>query len=132
MQKVTGLVAVAALGLANPTYAAPSSDAQAQLDAGHPKTAVELIAFEAPGCTYCAVFRRDVMPNYATSLAGKQAPLRFVDVNDEDAERLELTRPITIVPTVVVVREGREIGRIDGYVGPINFHRMIDTMLGLE
>ncbi len=90
---------------------------------------VELIAFEAPGCIYCPVFRRDVVPTYAASRAGKTAPLRFVDINDEAADSLKLTSPVTIVPTLVLVRDGVEIGRISGYVGPLNMHRILDTML---
>lgn len=92
-------------------------------------TGTELIAFEAPGCRYCPVFRRDVAPSYPASRAGKMAPLRFVDVNEPAAAALSLARPITIVPTVVLVRDGVEIGRIDGYVGRANMHHILDTLL---
>jgi hypothetical protein len=92
-------------------------------------TGYELIAFEAPGCSYCPVLRRDVAPSYPSSRAGKWAPLRFVDINDEAIAGIELTSPVTMVPTVVLVRDGVEIGRIAGYVGPANMHRLLDPLL---
>lgn len=94
-----------------------------------PPTGVELIAFEAPGCRYCPVFRRDVAPSYAASRAGKAAPLRFVDLNDAAAGRFKLASPVTIVPTLVLVRDGVEIARIAGYVGRENMHHILDTLL---
>jgi hypothetical protein len=96
---------------------------------GKAPTGVELIAFEAPGCVYCPVFRRDVVPSYATSQAGRTAPLRFVDVNDAAAASFRLAAPVTMVPTLVLVRDGVEIGRIAGYVGRESVHRLLHTML---
>ena len=97
-----------------------------------PGTGFELIAFEAPGCNYCPIFRRDVVPSYAATRAGKTAPLRFIDVNDRAADQLQLSGPVTMVPTVVLVRDGVEIGRINGYFGRENMHRMLDTLLPHE
>jgi thioredoxin-related protein len=89
----------------------------------------ELIAFEAPGCVYCNVFRRDVLPAYAFSPAGKAAPLRFLDLNDEAGSKLNLTEPVRIVPTVVVMKDGAEVGRIVGYLGAQNFYRVLGGLL---
>lgn len=120
------------LGLGLLAILAPHADAaplrEVEIGRGAP-TGLELIAFEAPGCLYCPVFRNDVAPSYAASRAGKWAPLRFVDINDEGAARFELAGPVTTVPTVVLVRDGVEIGRIAGYVGRENMHRLLDTML---
>lgn len=89
----------------------------------------ELIAFEVPGCIYCNVFRRDVLPRYASSAAGRTAPLRFLDLNDEASTQLRLNEPVRIVPTVVVMRDGTEVGRIVGYLGAENFYRMLAGLL---
>lgn len=86
---------------------------------------VELIVFEAPGCRYCLVFRRDVAPSYAATPAGRAAPLRFVDLNGPVAERFELAAPVTVVPTFVLARDGAEMGRIAGYVGREGLHRLL-------
>lgn len=106
--------------------AAPAYEADA---AARAADGVELIAFEAPGCRYCPVFRRDVASSFAVSRAGKAAALRFVDVNDAAAESLRLAGPITTLPTLVVVRDGVEIGRIAGYFGRESTHRLLQTLL---
>ncbi len=126
--RITEVVRCIGLGLA--ALAAPvSATAAPDRDTAAIPTGVELIAFEASGCIYCPVFRRDVAPTYAASRAGKAAPLRFIDVNDTAADALKLSGPVTIVPTLVLVRDGVEIGRISGYVGPQNMHHILDTML---
>jgi hypothetical protein len=92
-------------------------------------TGLELIAFEVPGCAYCPVFRRDVAPSYAASRAGKAAPLRYVDLNDAAADSFRLSAPITVVPTLVLVKDGVEVGRIAGYAGRENVHRLLAPLL---
>ncbi len=109
-----------------PAGAAPRHEEEAGALA---PTGTELIAFEAPGCRYCPIFRRDVAPGYPTTRAGRVAPLRFVDINETAASALKLARPITMVPTVVLVRDGVEIGRIDGYVGRDNMLHILNTLL---
>ncbi len=123
------------LGLGLLALFSPAAVGAPQRDAGPgamPATGVELIAFEAPGCAYCPIFRRDVLPTYGTSRAGKAAPLRFVDVNDAAADSFKLASPVTIVPTLVLVRDGVEIGRIAGYFGRENMHHMLDALLPPE
>ena len=119
---VLGLLAVLAPGASR---AAPDRD-------GAPDSGYELIAFEAPGCNYCPVFRRDVEPSYAASRAGKTAPLRFIDVNDTAADTFQLSSPVTMVPTLVLVRNRIEIGRINGYFGRENMHHMLNALLPAE
>ena len=58
--------------------------------------------------------------------------MRFVDINAPDVDRLQLSSPIDSVPTVLVVENGRERGRIAGYVGPeIFFHSLSRLLPGL-
>ena len=46
-----------------------------------------------------------------------EAPLRCVDVGSDSAAGLTLNARIDVVPTAVVVRDGREIDRIVGLLG---------------
>ncbi|AGK56482.1 hypothetical protein HYPDE_23983 [Hyphomicrobium denitrificans 1NES1] len=94
-----------------------------------PSNAFELIVVEADGCIYCKLFRRDVLPAYEASEQGKEAPVRFLDVNDIDTARLDLTSTVNIVPTFVIVKSHREVGRIAGYVGPENFFHSINYLI---
>jgi thioredoxin-related protein len=105
---------------------------QAALDFTDPAEAasdLEIVVVEAPGCIYCHLFRRDVWPFYENSQRAKSVPMRFVDLNSGDVEELALESPIESVPTALVLRQNKEVGRIPGYVGPESFFHSIDRLL---
>lgn len=114
------------------TVIIPARSSRAGLDmetGALPTGTLELVVIEADGCIYCGLFRRDVLPAYAVSEQGKQMPVRFVDVNDTNAARLDLKTPVDIVPTFVVVKSRHEVGRISGYIGPEDFFHSISYLL---
>jgi hypothetical protein len=90
---------------------------------------LELIVVEAEGCIYCPIFRRGVLPLYQVSPRAREVPLRFADVNDLDRGPVALERPIEVVPTVLVLKNNREIGRVSGYLGPENFLHAIERLI---
>jgi len=96
------------------------------------RTDLELIAFEVPGCAYCPLFRRDVAPSYAASRAGREAPLRYLDLNDAAAAGVRLSAPVTVVPTLVLVKDRVEVARISGYVGRESVFRLLAPLLPPE
>jgi thioredoxin-related protein len=87
--------------------------------------AMELVVFEHPDCAYCPAFRNSIAPRYQGSPQAAEAPLRFVDIVTTDTSRYGLRAPITMVPTAVLVKDGREVDRIAGYWGPDNFLKMV-------
>lgn len=90
----------------------------------------ELVVVEVENCTYCEVFRRDVMPAFVASPEARELPIRFLDLNAPEANRLELTEgPLTIVPTVLLVRENKEVSRAPGYMGPDGFFAAVRWMM---
>jgi len=91
---------------------------------------MELVVFEHPDCMSCLAFRSRIAPRYQASPQAAEAPLRFVDIAKTDADRLALKSPITMVPTAVLMREGREVGRIVGYWSPDNFFKMVAYLVG--
>lgn len=93
------------------------------------KTSMELLVFEHPDCTYCQVFRSTVAPRYQNSQQAAAAPLRFFDIAKSDTDRLVLNSPITMVPTAVLMKDGREVDRIAGYWGPDNFFKMLTFII---
>lgn len=127
MRKLRLLLATALIGLA-PAF--PALAARDALPKATEATPFELIVFEADGCVYCQVFRRDVLPLYTSSQVSREAPIRFVNVSRSDETKMGIASPITIAPTVVLMREGREVDRITGYTGPINFLRFVNIMMG--
>lgn len=106
-------------------FGARNPELAASLNSG-----LELVVFEADGCVYCEVLRRDAAPLYRGSAPGRQAPLRFVNVNATAATDLGLAGAITIAPTAVLLRDGREAGRITGYWGPETFVGLVSLMIG--
>lgn len=86
---------------------------------------MEVLVFEHPDCTYCEVFRARVAPQYRLSPHAADAPLRFVDVSRTGTELATLKAPISMVPTAVVMKNGREVDRVAGYWGPANSLRML-------
>jgi len=91
--------------------------------------AVELLVFERTDCAYCRVFRRDVLPKYRHAVRDDAVPLRFVDIDKSDTERLALKARIDTLPTAVLMKNGREVDRIAGYWGPDNFFKLLAHML---
>ena len=89
------------------------------------KASMELVVFEHPDCTYCPVFRNTVGQRYQNSPQSAEAPLRFVDIARADTARYGLNGPITMVPTAVLIKDGREVDRIAGYWGADSFFKMV-------
>lgn len=109
----------------------PAGRAARDPGAAKPSAALqELIVLEVPNCTYCDVFRSVVLPRYQKSKRAGDLPIRFLDLNDPAADQLKLSSAVTIVPTVVMMREGAEIGRINGYMGPEAFFQSVSRTFG--
>lgn len=132
MRKLFLLAGIAALDLLAAAWLL-STGVKAGLDheAPIPATPVtmELVVLEAPGCTYCGLFRRDVLPSYQASERAKEMPIRFVDINDDAANALGLDGPVDVVPTFVVLKNNSEVGRIPGYTGPELFFHTINHLI---
>lgn len=132
MRKVVLFAGIVALDLLAAAWLM-SSAVKAELDheAAIPAApvAMELVVLEAPGCIYCGLFRRDVLPSYQASGRAKEMPIRFVDINDAAADALGLDSPVDIVPTFVVLKNNHEVGRIPGYTGPEFFFHTINHLL---
>jgi thioredoxin-related protein len=88
-------------------------------------TRLELLVFEHADCTYCRVFRRDVVPRYQRSTQATEAPMRFVDIERTDLDQLLLKSRINMLPTAVLMKGGREVDRITGYWSPDDFFKML-------
>ena len=89
-----------------------------------PARAMELVAFEAPNCGACKVFKREVLPVYAGSPAGKVFPLWVVDMGSKIPFRL--AEPVTFTPTFVWVDNGVEVGRFSGYRNKEQFFSIVN------
>lgn len=119
------------LGLLTVILAASAAQVQAARDLSIPtQRNMEIIVMEVPGCKYCPLFREHILPTYSASPRAKEMPIRFVDVSAADTSKLKLISPIKTVPTAVLMQNNKEIGRIEGYVGPQDFGRLVSAILG--
>ena len=89
----------------------------------------ELLVFEAENCPYCFIFRRDVASSYQRSPRARDVPIRYIDVRKIDLANLQLRAPLTMLPTIVLMKNGREVDRISGYMGPEPFFHMMSQLM---
>jgi hypothetical protein len=106
--------------------------ASVNLDTSGGAPAMELVVFEHADCAPCQAFRARIAPRYQASPHAAAAPLRYIDVARTDTGGLGLRSPITMVPTAVLMKQGREVDRIAGLWGRDNFFKMVAYMIGQE
>jgi hypothetical protein len=95
----------------------------------HAAGAAELVMYRSPGCPWCAMWDHEVGPVYAKTEAGRRAPLRMADLEAAKNSGVTLQRPVRYSPTFVLVDEGREIGRIEGYPGEDFFWGLLEHLV---
>ncbi len=88
-----------------------------------------LYMVEQPGCIYCARWNEDVGDAYHLTAEGKAAPLTRIDLRDPLPEGVTFARKAVFTPTFVLVRDGRELERIEGYPGEDFFYGLLGVML---
>ncbi|GGE07446.1 hypothetical protein SAMN05421774_102598 [Gemmobacter megaterium] len=90
---------------------------------------LELLMFEQPGCIYCARWNEDVAPEYPITEEGRAAPLRRVQLRAALPEDVTLARPVNFTPTFVLLADGVEHGRLEGYTAEDFFWPMLARMI---
>ncbi len=90
---------------------------------------LRLVMFEEKGCTYCEMWDRQIAPIYPKTPEGRAAPLQRVDVNATVPADLRLESRPRFTPTFVLVRDGVELGRVEGYPGEAFFWGLLGMML---
>jgi thioredoxin-related protein len=121
------MLALAALGSRSSDPAASDSETSALAASQR-----EIVVVVERDCFYCLLFRRDLFPAYVASPRSREVPMRFVDVAELASSRLSLSRAVDVVPTVLVLSQGAEIGRIPGYASKEVFFNSINALLPLQ
>lgn len=89
----------------------------------------ELVMAEEVGCMWCARWNAEVAPEYPKTAEGRAAPLRRIDKNAAVPDDLTLDGPVRFTPTFILVRDGHEIDRMEGYPGEDFFWPLLQRML---
>ncbi len=93
-----------------------------------PLSAAELVMVEQTGCEWCARWDREIAPIYPKTSEGAHAPLRRVDLRDMPDD-LITTRRVIFTPTFLIVENGHEIARLEGYPGEDFFWPLLAGLL---
>jgi hypothetical protein len=91
--------------------------------------AAELVMVRAAGCAWCLRWDAEIGPAYPKTDEGRMAPLRELDMNETSEAGIGFDGALLFTPTFVLVEDGREIGRIEGYAGDEFFWPMLGRML---
>jgi hypothetical protein len=79
--------------------------------------AAELLYVFEPGCPYCRLWDREIAPVYLKTEEAGRAALQPIDRNDPVLAGMKLASPVRYTPTFVLMENGAELGRIEGYPG---------------
>lgn len=91
--------------------------------------AAELVMFERAGCAWCQRWEAEIGPIYPKTAEGTRAPLRHVDLDGDVPSTDRFDPPVRFTPTFVLVENGREIGRITGYINDDAFWGLLAALL---
>lgn len=109
-------------------FSAAIADQARSVDA-HTNNGTQLIMVEQAGCAYCARWNAEISDIYPKTPEGKFAPLRRMDLHDEPLENITFKGALAITPTFVLVTDGHEQARIEGYGGDEMFWAMLTVIL---
>ena len=91
--------------------------------------AARLVMVEQDGCHWCAQWNHEISAIYPKTDEGKRAPLRRVDLHDLPDDIEFISKPV-FTPTFVLVEDGKELARMEGYAGDEFFWFLLGKMLG--
>nr|WP_197089242.1 thioredoxin fold domain-containing protein [Puniceibacterium sp. IMCC21224] len=88
-----------------------------------------LVMVEQPGCVYCARWDAEIAPIYPKTAEGRFAPLLRADLRADPPDGIIYDRPVSFTPTFVLIDDGHELARIEGYPGDNFFWSLLEQML---
>lgn len=85
------------------------------LVAGNACAETRLMMVEQAGCSYCAQWHAEVGPEYPKTPEGIAAPLMPQDLRAPLPAGVSLVSAPVFTPTFILLKDGQEQGRIEGY-----------------
>ena len=84
---------------------------------------------EQSGCIYCERWDAEIGPAYPKTAEGKFAPLIRANLREGPPEGITYARRLLFTPTFVLVNNGEEQARIEGYPGEDFFWPLLTRLL---
>ena len=88
-----------------------------------------LVMVEEKGCVWCAKWNEEISHKYPKTPEGQAAPLRRHDIHAAKPDDLTFARRLSFTPTFVLVLDGQEVSRIEGYPGEDFFWGLLGEMI---
>ena len=79
-------------------------------------------------CPWCMVWDDEIAPIYSKTPEGKFAPLVYVQLS-QSIEDIRILESVIYTPTFILVKNGAEIARLEGYPGEDFFWTLLEEML---
>jgi len=103
-------------------FAVVLNGSQAQAD-------VRLMMVEETGCPWCDRWKAQIGPIYPKTAEGRIAPLITHMIDDPLEDSIILNSPAIFTPTFILLNDGQEVGRIEGYQSEDFFWWFMETMI---
>ena len=87
-----------------------------------------LLMAEEIGCAWCERWNKEIGHIYPKTAEGRAAPLRRYDLHSETPD-VTLDRRVHFTPTFILVRDGAEVGRIEGHPGEDFFWGLLTRIM---
>jgi len=88
-----------------------------------------LLMAEKEGCFWCIRWHDEVGPIYPKTDEGRAAPLLRHDLAAPLPDGIELNSRVRFTPTFILLEDGHEVARIEGYPGDMFFWALLNDML---
>ena len=88
-----------------------------------------LVMVEEKGCIWCARWNEEISHIYPKTPEGQAAPLQRIDIHAPRPDNMIFSRSLHFTPTFVLMVNGQETSRIEGYPGEDFFWGLLGQML---
>ena len=85
----------------------------------------EVILYTLSLCDHCAVFETHYLPDYKSHELSKTAPLVMINMDEQGTGPYHLKTPISHVPTAIIMKNGKEVARLNGLVDRSFFYAFV-------
>ncbi len=90
---------------------------------------LRLLMFEQDGCYWCGRWNEEIAPAYPKTEEGRAAPLQRIDIFSEYPSDITIKSRPAFTPTFILIKDGNEVGRLEGYPGEDFFWPLLDRLL---
>lgn len=94
-----------------------------------PTPQARLMMVEQDGCYWCERWDEELGAIYPKTAEGRAAPLLRHDIGTALPDGITLTSRAHFTPTFVLIKDGTEVARIEGYPGEDFFWPMLNQMI---